>query len=65
MQSPYGLSPDATASSGSLKRADSALGAAFAAMLGVLIIGVVGFSHVEAFHNAAHDVRHSNGFPCH
>lgn len=41
------------------------MGAAFAAMLGVLIIGVVGFSHVDTFHNAAHDTRHSNGFPCH
>jgi cobalt transporter subunit CbtB len=25
----------------------------------------VGFSHIAAAHNAAHDVRHSNGFPCH
>ena len=65
MQSPYGLSPEAAADSDTIKRADSVLGAALAAMLGVLIIGVVGFSHVDAFHNAAHDVRHSNGFPCH
>ena len=49
----------------SVRRADSAMGAALAAMLGVLIIGLVGFSHVEAVHNAAHDTRHSNGFPCH
>lgn len=48
-----------------IRRADSVLGAALAAMLGVLIIGVVGFSHVEVAHNAAHDTRHSNGFPCH
>jgi cobalt transporter subunit CbtB len=25
----------------------------------------VGFSHIEAVHNAAHDYRHSMGFPCH
>jgi cobalt transporter subunit CbtB len=25
----------------------------------------VGFSHLGAFHNAAHDTRHSNAFPCH
>ena len=62
---PYGLSSDATAHADSIKRADSILAAALAAMLGVLIIGLVGFSHVEVFHNAAHDVRHSNGFPCH
>jgi cobalt transporter subunit CbtB len=36
-----------------------------AALLGVVIIGVVGFSHVEAVHNAAHDYRHSMSFPCH
>ena len=48
-----------------IRRADSVLGAALAAMFGVLIIGVVGFSHLEVAHNAAHDTRHSNGFPCH
>jgi len=39
---------------------------AFAAMaLGLLIVGMVGFSHLDVVHNAAHDVRHSNAFPCH
>ncbi len=36
-----------------------------AAILGVVIVWVVGFSHVETIHNAAHDTRHSNAFPCH
>jgi cobalt transporter subunit CbtB len=36
-----------------------------AALLGALIIWVVGFSHTEVIHNAAHDTRHSQGFPCH
>jgi cobalt transporter subunit CbtB len=36
-----------------------------AALLGAFLIFGVGFSHVSAFHNAAHDVRHSNAFPCH
>jgi cobalt transporter subunit CbtB len=36
-----------------------------AAILGVVIIWVVGFSPAEAIHNAAHDTRHSNAFPCH
>lgn len=36
-----------------------------AALLGVVIIGGVGFSHIEAVHNAAHDYRHSMAFPCH
>jgi len=42
------------------------LAQAFAAMmLGLFIIGMVGFSHIDVLHNAAHDVRHSNAFPCH
>ena len=36
-----------------------------AALLGVVLIGGVGFWQVEAVHNAAHDTRHSAGFPCH
>ncbi len=39
----------------------SLLAAAFG---GVLLAGV-GFSHIESLHNAAHDTRHSAGFPCH
>ncbi len=33
--------------------------------LGLFIVGIVGFSHVDVIHNAAHDARHSNAFPCH
>jgi cobalt transporter subunit CbtB len=36
-----------------------------AALLGLFIVGGVGFSHIEAVHNAAHDYRHSMSFPCH
>jgi cobalt transporter subunit CbtB len=36
-----------------------------AALLGAFIVFGVGFAHIDALHNAAHDVRHSNGFPCH
>jgi cobalt transporter subunit CbtB len=39
--------------------------ALLAMALGVLIVGVVGFSHIGVVHNAAHDTRHSNAFPCH
>ena len=38
---------------------------ALGALLGTFIIGFVGFSHIDAVHNAAHDYRHSMGFPCH
>ncbi len=37
----------------------------FAALLGIFVIGFVGFSHDEAAHNAGHDYRHSMAFPCH
>ncbi|QDG94648.1 CbtB-domain containing protein (plasmid) [Rhizobium sp. NIBRBAC000502774] len=41
------------------------LQSAAALFLGVMMVGFVGFSHVEAVHNAAHDTRHANAFPCH
>lgn len=39
--------------------------AALAIVLGALIVGIAGFSPLQAIHNAAHDTRHSNAFPCH
>ncbi|HWK68718.1 MAG TPA: CbtB-domain containing protein [Rhizobiaceae bacterium] len=38
---------------------------ALAGLLGIFVIGFLGFSHMEAVHNAAHDYRHSMAFPCH
>jgi cobalt transporter subunit CbtB len=37
----------------------------FAALLGVFLLWGVGFSHSTVLHNAGHDTRHSNAFPCH
>ncbi|MFC3693868.1 CbtB domain-containing protein [Chenggangzhangella methanolivorans] len=34
-------------------------------LLGVVVIAGAGFASVPALHNAAHDQRHSIGFPCH
>lgn len=39
------------------------LGAALA--LGFVMLYAVGFSEAPAAHNAAHDVRHATGRPCH
>jgi cobalt transporter subunit CbtB len=39
--------------------------ATFAMLLGALIVGIAGFSQSDVIHNAAHDTRHANGFPCH
>ena len=38
---------------------------ALSGILGVFVIGVIGFSHLEVAHNAGHDYRHSMAFPCH
>ena len=32
---------------------------------GLVILYAVGFSPFTPAHNAAHDTRHANGFPCH
>ena len=51
---------------GSLANQTSAiLPSVIAFLLGLFIVGVVGFSHIEVVHNATHDVRTANGFPCH
>ncbi len=36
-----------------------------ALLLGTFILSVAGFVQTSAVHNAAHDMRHSQGFPCH
>lgn len=41
------------------------LQAAMTVCFGLMIVGFVGFSHIEIVHNAAHDTRHANAFPCH
>ncbi len=36
-----------------------------AAMLGATLFAITALAPVDAIHNAAHDTRHSAGFPCH
>jgi len=36
-----------------------------AVLLGTVILYGVGFASAPLLHNAAHDTRHSQGFPCH
>jgi cobalt transporter subunit CbtB len=35
------------------------------ALLGLFVVGFVGFAQMDVAHNAAHDYRHSMAFPCH
>ncbi|MBB6182099.1 CbtB domain-containing protein [Pseudorhizobium flavum] len=41
------------------------LSLSMSALLGLFVVGFVGFSHMDVVHNAAHDSRHSLAFPCH
>jgi|TARA_B110000908_G_scaffold160629_1_gene204040 cobalt transporter subunit CbtB len=43
----------------------SRAGLMFAMIIGVGIIAVTGHVQAAALHDAAHDVRHATGFPCH
>ena len=38
---------------------------ALAALLGLFVVGFVGFAQLEVVHGAGHDYRHSMAFPCH
>ena len=53
------------AKSSSTSRLEALTGAAMAGVLGLILLWGVGFSHIDEVHNAAHDTRHSNAFPCH
>ena len=37
----------------------------FALVLGLGLISVTGVLQASTLHDAAHDVRHATGFPCH
>ena len=37
----------------------------FLAMIGMGLVFVTGHVQASALHDAAHDVRHATGFPCH
>lgn len=37
----------------------------FAALLGAAILFTAGFAQSQTLHDAAHDTRHTSGFPCH
>ena len=41
------------------------LPAIFTAALGIAVISLTGHVQAAALHDAAHDVRHATGFPCH
>ena len=53
------------ASSQEVAVSDRLIARVVALCLGLFIVGSVGFANMDVVHNAAHDYRHSMGFPCH
>ena len=47
------------------KPASAMLSIAIVALTGAVILFTAGLSHSQTLHDAAHDTRHSTGFPCH
>ncbi|MDE0850942.1 CbtB domain-containing protein [Yoonia sp.] len=47
------------------KTISSTLSILAAGLLGLSIIAVAGHVQASTLHDAAHDVRHATGFPCH
>ncbi|QPM91041.1 CbtB domain-containing protein [Pseudooceanicola algae] len=47
------------------KNTSSLLAPVAAILIGASVVMIAGFSHAETLHDAAHDVRHATGFPCH
>ncbi|MFZ6765277.1 CbtB domain-containing protein [Pseudoroseomonas sp. WGS1072] len=60
VQSTSSAAPSATTSS-----AGRVVASIVTLAFGAFLVWGVGFAHNDLLHNAAHDTRHSNGFPCH
>ena len=58
------MTASSTVASVSISRAN-VLPLSLAGLLGLFIVGFVGFAHMDVVHNAGHDYRHSMAFPCH
>lgn len=54
-----------TESAGTSAAITARIPALMAMAFGLVILYAVGFSPYSRAHNAAHDTRHANGFPCH
>jgi len=65
MSSLPGLLDNADARPRSAVWKDKILPALLAIGLGLVLLYASGFAETAALHNAAHDGRHSAGFPCH
>ena len=47
------------------KTSTSLMSIVFVALIGATLVFAAGFARSQTLHDAAHDMRHSTGFPCH
>lgn len=65
MSSIPGVLDNADSQSHSATWKDKILSVMLATSLGLVLLYGAAFAEMAALHNAAHDGRHSAGFPCH
>ena len=49
----------------SAKAITNLMSVVFVAFMGAALVFAAGFAQSQTLHDAAHDMRHSTGFPCH
>ena len=54
-----------TTTTASVRTGSALLPILFVAALGAATVFLSGLAHSQTLHDAAHDVRHASGFPCH
>jgi cobalt transporter subunit CbtB len=54
-----------TTTTSSVKATSTLASVLFMAVLGAAVLFVAGHAQSSTLHDAAHDVRHATGFPCH
>ena len=56
---------NATRTAASATTSTGLLSIAFVALIGATLLFVAGHAQSATLHDAAHDMRHATGFPCH
>lgn len=54
-----------TAAHSSAKASSGLVSIAFVTLIGATLLFVAGHAQSATLHDAAHDMRHATGFPCH
>ena len=56
---------NASTSLSTAKSGSALMAILFVTVLGGAMVFLTGLAHSQTLHDAAHDVRHTTGFPCH